>query len=477
VASSDVIYKISHSFGSHSLLLRSLCRYPIMIGKNVFGMGMNTLVLMFLAIGGSFRVQASTSKASKNQKSTFIPVAVQSPGGQANPCEGAGGDFLKLNGLSNGYQRDDGRTLMTCSSAASSSKPQAGAVSSTEVRVHLDLLCLLFCNRLTLFRSHNIYCSPSQDVSCNSAPKMNVSPLTPNTNSPLKSGQCNTNIHWHIGAEHESQGQYSKTGNWEARGPKRREGLLGQKGGRCYLYDSKKNMFTKDYDWKHCDNIIHQVGETIEIHWVNTGLSEQCGTVWQYQFPLLDGVLCNARTVKLGVDATAQDVANSVTVQTQVFTIVNEKYMSRDEVADATFDLPAGVKQVKDRNIWTDVTTYTGSTTGERFGNSTTDTKPCDDVSPVTFQVDRKCHLLTAESLDNLCLSLKRNIGLYDCGYRCDAMAPNAWFSNGESGNPLIPGAAPGTKCCVPNLRADGSRGVNEDVLVANNMVKDKCVA
>lgn len=151
--------------------------------------------------------------------------------------------------------------------------------------------------------------------------------------------------------------------------------------------------------------------------------------------------------------------------------------MSRDEVADATFDLPAGVKQVKDRNIWTDITTYTGSTTGERFGNSTMDTKPCDDVSPVTFQVDRKCHLLTAESLDNLCQSLKRNIGLYDCGYRCDAMAPNARFSNGESGNPLIPGVAPGTKCCVPNLRADGSRGVNEDVLVANNMVKDKCVA
>lgn len=305
--------KISHSFSSHSLLLRSLCRYPIMIGKNVFGVGTNTLVLMFLAIGGSFRVQASTSKASKNQKSTFIPVTVQSPGGQANPCKGAGNDFLKLNGLSNGYQHDDDRTLLTCSSAASSSKPQAGAVSSTEVRVHLDLLCLLFRNLLTLFRSlyiYIIYTALLLRMSHATRPPRNVSPLAPNTNSPLKSGQCNTNMHWHIGAEHESQGQYSKTGNWEARGPKRREGLLGQKGGRCYLYDSKKNMFTKDYDWKHCDNIIHQVGETIELHWVNTGLTEQCGTVWQYQFPLLDGVLCNARTVKLGVDATAQDVAN-----------------------------------------------------------------------------------------------------------------------------------------------------------------------
>ena len=151
--------------------------------------------------------------------------------------------------------------------------------------------------------------------------------------------------------------------------------------------------------------------------------------------------------------------------------------MTQGEVADATFDLIAGVKSITACDIWTDITTYTGSTTGERFGSSTTDTKPCDDVTPVTFQVDRKFHLLTAESLDNLCQSLKRNVALYDCSSRCDAMASNAWFLNGESGNALIPGFQRGVKCCVPNLRADGSRGVNENVLVANNMVKTKCTA
>ena len=93
---------------------------------------------------------------------------------------------------------------------------------------------------------------------------MNVGNLAPNTDSSLVSDQCNTSIHWHIGSEHESQGKYSKTGNWEARGPKRRDDLSGQKGGRCSLYDSKKYMFTKSYDWKHCDNVIHQVGRPLK---------------------------------------------------------------------------------------------------------------------------------------------------------------------------------------------------------------------
>lgn len=104
-----------------------------MIRKNVCCVGVKALVLMIVVKGG-YQVHAQVdSKASKNGKSSssFIPVAIQSPGNQANPCKGAGNDFLKLNGLSNGIQRDDGRTLLTCADAAANNQPQAGGVSIT----------------------------------------------------------------------------------------------------------------------------------------------------------------------------------------------------------------------------------------------------------------------------------------------------------------------------------------------------------
>merc|ERR1711865_1215116 len=46
----------------------------------------------------------------------------------------------------------------------------------------------------------------------------------------------------------------------------------------------------------------------------------------------------------------------------------------------------------------TDISYYTGSTTGTSVSNNM-----CSAYSPITWQVDRKCHLISASSFDKLC--------------------------------------------------------------------------
>ena len=123
----------------------------------------------------------------------------------------------------------------------------------------------------------------------------------------------------------------------------------------------------------------------------STGLTRQLVTaVDQYQTPFLDGVFCH-----LSLDAfnllTAQDIANAVGVQGQVFTIVNdESYFYPDMIRGMVVDKPRGMGQ--------DVAIYTGSTTGEKFSNEV-----CSQYAPLTWHVDRKCHMISASSFDKLC--------------------------------------------------------------------------
>jgi hypothetical protein len=48
-----------------------------------------------------------------------------------------------------------------------------------------------------------------------------------------------------------------------------------------------------------------------------------------------------------------------------------------------------------------DVAKYTGSTTGDSFDNTV-----CSQYSPITWQVDRKCHMISASSFDKLCYDM-----------------------------------------------------------------------
>eukprot|EP00984_Skeletonema_dohrnii_P006512 scaffold2340_cov69-Skeletonema_dohrnii-CCMP3373.AAC.5 len=52
----------------------------------------------------------------------------------------------------------------------------------------------------------------------------------------------------------------------------------------------------------------------------------------------------------------------------------------------------------KERNMGTDIHYYTGSTTGTSRNN-----EMCSQYAPITWQVDRQCHMISASSFDKLC--------------------------------------------------------------------------
>jgi len=136
------------------------------------------------------------------------------------------------------------------------------------------------------------------------------------------------------------------------------------------------------------------VGETYEVHWPHSALGA-CGTPNQYQYPFYDGVFCGATSALLGT-LTAQDIASSVGVQGQVFTIINDESYYYP-------DLARGMIVDTDNNMGVDMAAYTGSTTGTSRDNTV-----CSAYTPITWQVDRKCHLISASSFDKMCADMKQ---------------------------------------------------------------------
>jgi hypothetical protein len=57
---------------------------------------------------------------------------------------------------------------------------------------------------------------------------------------------------------------------------------------------------------------------------------------------------------------------------------------------------------IVDGEMGQEVTKYTGSTTG-----TTRDNEICSNYEPITWQVDRKCHLISASSFDKRCADMK----------------------------------------------------------------------
>merc|ERR1712050_499719 len=58
-------------------------------------------------------------------------------------------------------------------------------------------------------------------------------------------------------------------------------------------------------------------------------------------------------------------------------------------------------------NFWdnsanADIAKYTGSTTGTTRSNTM-----CSQYTPITWQVDRKCHLISASAFDKMCADMK----------------------------------------------------------------------
>ena len=213
---------------------------------------------------------------------------------------------------------------------------------------------------------------------------------------------CAVNVHWHKGSEHRSEGQYDENGS----GPHpyeyhdlhdRRKLAAGdtRQGMLCHHYDASDAKFTTEYDWQYCEDM--EVGQTYEIHWPHSAAGS-CGTQWQMQTPFYDGVFCTPGVISLGANPPF-NVNQKVGVQGQVFTVVND-----DSGAYDNDDLMYAAWQ--DDTHWVDVAKYVGSTTG-----TSRDNEVCSFYSPITWQVDRTCHMISARSFDHLCKLMKENAG------------------------------------------------------------------
>lgn len=222
---------------------------------------------------------------------------------------------------------------------------------------------------------------------------IDASDRPPITTSFLEAGLCTVNVHFHLGAEHYSKGQFDETGT----GPHgtspsvRRSGEVRQ-GFQCNLYDPSDAKFTTEYDFKFCSDM--HVGETYEIHWPQSAAGA-CGTPYQYQTPFYDGVFCKDNIISLN------NTFTKIGVQSQVFTVVNDEDYYYPDLIRGMIVEPANGNDTPQGEFGQNVAKYTGSTTGTSRDNTL-----CSKFTPITWQVDRDCHLISASSFDKMCADM-----------------------------------------------------------------------
>ena len=196
----------------------------------------------------------------------------------------------------------------------------------------------------------------------------------------FQNGLCPVNVHWHLGAQFLSEGEYDENGI----------GVTDIEGSQCYLYDEGNYKFTTSFEWKHCVGM--EVGQTYEVRWAHSAAGA-CGTVNQFQTPFSDGVFCNADII---------DPANSHTkfgMQAQVFTIVNDEQFYYPSLID-------GMIVDVNMDVGVDVVKFTAASTNS-IAASTNSTAACSEPTSLTWQIDRKCHMISASSFDKLCADMK----------------------------------------------------------------------
>jgi len=215
----------------------------------------------------------------------------------------------------------------------------------------------------------------------------------------FKTALCPVNVHWHLGAEHLSAGEFDEFGTSPGNhleladdNPEDTRRLAAARYGyACRKYDKDDTRFKTEYPWKYCKDM--HVGDTYEVHWPHSALGA-CGTPNQYQDPFYDGVFCGIKEWNDVAKLTPQDIASNVGVQGQVFTIINDENYYYPEMIRGMI-----VDSEKDMGI--DIAVYTGSTTGTTRSNQV-----CSAYMPITWQVDRKCHIISASSFDKMCADM-----------------------------------------------------------------------
>merc|ERR1719326_954288 len=221
---------------------------------------------------------------------------------------------------------------------------------------------------------------------------------------------CPVNVHWHWGAEHLSVGQFDEMGvgptpsnekNDLSEG-RRLAGKEMRKGNDCHLYDATDPMYNTSYDFQYCTYMEKAVGETFEIHWPHSAAGA-CGTKYQYQTPFYDGVFCKDGVISIAPLNTYKTIG----VQGQVYVLVNDglgdqsPYYNPDLFKGMAVG-PAGTYGPTAKGM--DMAYYTGSTTGTSRDNDV-----CSRYTPITWQVDRTCHITHAASFDKMCKDMKDN--------------------------------------------------------------------
>jgi hypothetical protein len=238
---------------------------------------------------------------------------------------------------------------------------------------------------------------------------MDAGPRRPITKPYSQAGLCPVNVHWHLGAEHLSVGQYDEHGtgpnssssssasssgsssassSGSSSGHGRQLAAGERLGNRCHHYRPNVSKFTTPFDWKFCTGM--RVGETYEVHWPHSAAGA-CGTQWQMQSPFYDGVFCRDGIITIAPLNTYQKIG----VQSQTFVVVNDEAYYQP-------NLFRGMLTHGQHGL--DMAMYTGSTTGTSRNNAV-----CSRYTPITWQVDRKCHLVSASSFDKMCQDMLNN--------------------------------------------------------------------
>lgn len=70
----------------------------------------------------------------------------------------------------------------------------------------------------------------------------------------FQAGLCPVNVHWHLGTEHLSVGEYDETGTGPSNVNEHHRGLEEEtrQGFQCKYYEENDPKFTNPYEWKHC---------------------------------------------------------------------------------------------------------------------------------------------------------------------------------------------------------------------------------
>jgi len=191
------------------------------------------------------------------------------------------------------------------------------------------------------------------------------------------------NLHWHLGAEHYSKGEYDipvgkhlhyrhGVPEWDGH-PLVPEGT--QPGFFCNL--RKYDDYLKPYDFQYCKHA--KVGYTYEFHWVFSSAGPL-----EREFRIFNGL---GQAFNRSKNPTA-------IVRGQVCRIINdERLRTEDQIEE---DYNNFIEQWREP-YFGDAVRYVGSTTGPSYNNEV-----CSPLQ-VNWHVDTKCCTLTAQTMDRTC--------------------------------------------------------------------------